>query len=123
MRWNAPDAEEPKYMVNPEGIKVIAHLLKPLLPPAETILLHPFPVISGKAPVLTNRSKIIRWSSSLLIHFIQSGIYPGITTIPVNSNGNISLKNDSFFVGIISCIFQLGMKMILNEIIKGYFFM
>ena len=30
LHWNTPYAEETKYMVNPECVKIIAHLLKPL---------------------------------------------------------------------------------------------
>src|SRR5260370_25697492 len=78
----APDTEEAKYMINTKCIEVIAHLFKPFPPPCKTILLHLFPVVGGKTPVLSFYSKIIRRCSGLHTHTVQFRLYPGITTIP-----------------------------------------
>src|SRR5665647_2021578 len=61
IQGNTPDAEKPKNMINTEGIKVFAHLLKTLTPPRKTIFLHFFPVIGWESPVLPFDGKIIRW--------------------------------------------------------------
>src|ERR1700733_15785836 len=70
MSRDTPDPEEPKYVIDTKRIEVVAHLLKPLLPPCKMILLHLFPVVSGKAPVLTGPCKIIRRSPGLPVHII-----------------------------------------------------
>src|SRR5688572_3859540 len=74
--WNTPDAKKAEYMVNAESIEIITHLGKTLLPPGEAGFLHFFPVISGKAPVLTNDGKIIRRSSGLPVHIVLGRVYP-----------------------------------------------
>src|SRR4051794_3773431 len=68
MPGNAPDTKEAKNMIYPECVEIITHLLKALLPPCKTILLHLLPVVCRKAPVLTSHCKIIRRCTSLHIH-------------------------------------------------------
>src|SRR5690242_9291729 len=58
---NTPDPEKPKYMVDAESIEIIAHLMKALFPPFKMVLFHLFPVVGGKAPVLSFDGEIIRW--------------------------------------------------------------
>src|ERR1043166_9009640 len=57
LHGNTPDAKETEDMIDSKCIEIIAHLLKSLPPPRKTILLHPFPIVSGKAPVLSFNSK------------------------------------------------------------------
>src|SRR5678816_1441107 len=70
INWNAPNSKEPKYMINSECIKIIAHLLKSLAPPFKMIFLHLFPIVSWEAPVLSLHCKIIRWCPCLEIQVV-----------------------------------------------------
>ena len=115
-----PDAKKSKYMINAKGIKITTHLLKPLPPPREPIFLHPFPIVSGKPPVLSLDGKIIRRGPGLHAHTIQVGFYPRVTTITMYPNRNVALQNNAFFMCIIRSFFQLKMQMVLNKIMKSY---
>src|SRR5688572_9465308 len=90
MHGVSPSSENPKYMINAEGVEIIAHLFKSPPPPLQMVLLHVFPVISWKAPVLPLHRKIIRGSTCLPIHIIQIRINPGITTIAINTDRDIT---------------------------------
>ena len=105
MGRNTPDAEETKYMINTESIKIITHLFKALFPPGKIIFLHFFPIIGWKTPILTNCSKVIWRSTGLPIHIVHFRSHPGITTISRNANRNITFQNNSFFMGIINSFF------------------
>ena len=107
-------------MINAKGIKITTHLLKPLPPPREPIFLHPFPIVSGKPPVLSLDGKIIRRGPGLHAHTIQVGFYPRVTTITMYPNRNVALQNNAFFMCIIRSFFQLKMQMVLNKIMKSY---
>src|SRR4030095_3095789 len=70
MNWNAPYSKESKYMIYPECIEVITHLLKSPAPPFKMIFLHFFPVVSWKSPVLPFYCKIIRRRPGLEIQVV-----------------------------------------------------
>src|SRR5687768_6492020 len=75
---NAPDAEKTQYMINAEGIEIIAHLFEPPAPPDKTILLHALPVVGGETPVLSFHCKIVRGCARLPVHIVQFRCRPGI---------------------------------------------
>jgi 4-alpha-glucanotransferase len=52
-----------KNMIYTKCIKIIFHLCKTLTPPCIIILLHFFPIVRGKSPILSLYSKIIRRSA------------------------------------------------------------
>src|SRR5688572_27362668 len=118
MDGDTPYSEKPKYMINTEGVEIIAHLFKSPPPPFKMVPLHLFPVIGWKAPVLPLHRKIIRGSTCLPIHIIQIGINPGITTIAINTDRDITFQNNSFFMTITRCFFQLPVQMELCEIME-----
>src|SRR5687768_12048097 len=90
MNRDTPYPKKSEDMIYSEGIKIIAHLYKPLMPPFEMIDRHLLPIICGKSPVLSFDSEIIRWSACLNIEMEQFRLYPCITPIPVNPDRNIS---------------------------------
>src|SRR4029453_6456577 len=104
-------------MVDSECVEIYGHLCETILPPLKGIFCHPLPVISWKAPVLALDGKWIRWCTRLLIQMIEVRRHPGITTMPVYTNWNISLENDPVFMGVLYGFAQLPVKMVLNKII------
>src|SRR5687768_7936780 len=70
MYGHTPDTEEAQYVIYTKCVEVIAHLLKPLLPPAKAIFLHLFPVVGGKFPVLAHSREVIGRCPGLGIHII-----------------------------------------------------
>src|SRR5215471_14817278 len=95
---NAPNAEESKYMIDPECIKVITHLFEALLPPGIMIFTHPGPVISREAPILTSHRKIIRRCTCLHAHMIQFRMLPCIGAITINAYRDVSFYNHTVLV-------------------------
>ncbi len=65
-----PYSKKPKNMINAKRIKIIIHLRKTFTPPGIIILLHFFPVVGRKAPVLSLYGKVIRRCSCLFIHIV-----------------------------------------------------
>src|SRR6516162_8599853 len=65
---DAPNAKEPKDMVDSESIEIFSHLRKAMFPPGITIGLHSRPIISRKAPVLPLDAEGVRWRAGLHIH-------------------------------------------------------
>ncbi len=105
MHGYAPNPEEPKYMIDPESVKIIAHLLEPLLPPGKSAFTHCSPVIGWETPVLPCYSKIIWRGTGLHIHVVQLGVLPGISAIAVNSNGYITFYNHAVIMRILCGLF------------------
>ena len=48
--WNFPDSEKSKYMVNPEGVEILFHILEPVFPPLESVLGHFVPIVGRESP-------------------------------------------------------------------------
>ena len=96
----APYSKKAQYMINSESIEIFTHLLKTLSPPTKSILLHFFPVVGRKTPVLAFNGKIIRRCTCLCIHIIQFGCHPGIAAIAVNTNRQIAF----YYYAVFMCI-------------------
>src|ERR1700737_1380605 len=79
---NTPYPEKTKDMVDPEAIKIIAHLCKTTLPPLISIFAHLLPVIGRKTPVLPLYREIVRRRARLQVHMIKPGLNPGIAAVP-----------------------------------------
>src|SRR4051812_41840743 len=90
MHRNTPDTKKTKYMIYSESIKIVTHLFETIFPPGKTVFPHSLPVVGRKAPVLSLYCKIIRWGSCLHVHVVKRGLLPCVTTIPVDTNGNIT---------------------------------
>ena len=90
VRWNLPDTEKTKNMVDTVGIKVFRHFLKAFHPPAVTVLLHYIPVICRKSPVLTVHGEIIRWCAGLAVHIEIVGFGPCLDTATANTDWYVS---------------------------------
>src|ERR1700722_12740608 len=83
---NAPDPEKTKDMVDPEPIKIVAHLSKTSLPPLIAVFAHLFPVIGRETPILPFDRKIVRWRPRLQVHMIKLGLHPGIAAVAKNAD-------------------------------------
>src|SRR4030095_11880213 len=90
MHRNTPNPEKTKNMIYAKCIKIIAHLLETVAPPCEAVLLHPLPVVGREAPVLSLHRKIVRWRARLHTHTVEFRLNPGITTVSVNTNWNVT---------------------------------
>src|SRR5487761_2108457 len=97
---DTPYPEKSEDMINPERIKVVAHLPEPLFPPGKSVLFHPFPVIGWETPVLTLYGKIIRGCPCLNVHVVKFLLAPGICPEPVYPNGYIPFQDDAVAVSI-----------------------
>ena len=100
-----------KYVVDPEGIEIAAQLGKTLLPPLVIGFGHFVPIVGREAPVLTLGSEVIRWRTGLAIHVVQLGSDPGIRTMAVDTNRNISFQYDTLATGVITSAFELLVEM------------
>src|SRR5690348_9285815 len=89
---NAPNPKKAQYMIEPEGIEIIAHLPQPPLPPGETGFGHFRPVVRREAPVLAFFSERIRRRSGLQFHLIELGLLPGIHSVTKNADRNVSFE-------------------------------
>ena len=63
-------------MIDSESVKIIAHLNESLVPPFKIIYRHLFPIVSGKAPILSFDGKIIRWRTGLQIEMEEALAVP-----------------------------------------------
>ena len=116
---NGPYSKESQDVIDPERVEISAHLAEPAFPPFVSVLFHPGPVVSWKTPVLPLYGKIIRRGTSLHAQVEKCRLHPGLHTMSVDTDGDISLKDDAMSVGIVMCTTQLSMQQKLSEQVKA----
>lgn len=115
-----PYPKESQEMVYAVGIKVIGHLAKTVYKPGIAVACHVFPIVSGHSPFLAIYGKSIRRCTGLTISIEQFGMYPYITTMPVDPDRDVAFQKDPFAVCVFFYIAQLPVKMELYEIMLAY---
>ncbi len=90
-----PDTEESQYVVDAIGIEVLLHVLEATYPPSAVVLYHFFPVVGGEAPVLSIYGEVIGWCSRLTVKIEVFGFHPYVTSMAVDTDGDISFQYDT----------------------------
>ena len=105
-------------MVDAVGIEVVAHLLEAVAEPLVVVLGHFLPVIGGEAPVLSVGGKSIGRSAGLSVHVEEMRIDPRIDASAADTDGDVALEGDAVGMGIVNCLLQLDVQMILDEVVE-----
>ena len=113
---NFPDAEEAQHMIDTVGIEELRHLTEATYPPLATVLQHLVPVIGWEAPVLTIGREWIGRCTSLTVEVEVLWFYPSLYTVARDTNGDITLQDDTMVAGIFMGSMHLLVEVILYEV-------
>ena len=124
---NGPEIYNPDKMVNTDHIIQLCICFHALIPPAEMIFFHCFPVVKRITPALSVcRKTIWRYSRNIdgflsLIQFKKIRMCPYIGTVHRNVQRNISDQTNLFLVGILFKSVPLLIKLILTKLPESDF--
>ena len=118
--WNFPNAEESENVVNAISREILRHFCESAFPPAITVLLHHFPVVSGEAPVLSVSRESIGWRTGLTIHVEIIGFNPSFNRVARDADGNIALKHHLFAACVVASSKKLHVQEILYIIVVSH---
>ena len=110
-----PNAEETQYVVYAESIKIVGHLFQTLMPPFIPIFRHSFPIVGGKAPVLSCDAEGIGGSTCLSVHMKQLRGHPCLHTAATDAYGDVALEPYAQVVCMSCGLLQLFVQDVLHK--------